>query len=87
MTKYKCFIIQKEQNTTPKYKHDKMQKFQNTNMTKYKRTKYKCKKIQMQQNHLEHNTKISKYKHNKIQKDKILVFQEPPYSRPPPLTH
>ena len=46
----------------PKYKHDKMQKFQNTNMTKFNRTKYKCKKIQMQK-----NTNTRKYKWNKIQ--------------------
>ena len=33
----------------PKYKHDKMQKYQNTN-TKYKLPKYKCNERQMQQN-------------------------------------
>ena len=54
VTKYKCSILQTEQNTTKRNKiqHDKIQKCQNTNTTKYKRTKYKlpkykCKKIQM----------------------------------------
>ena len=56
-SKYKYSIIQTEQNTTKcnKIQQDKIQKFQNTNTTKYKRTKYKlpkykCNKIQMQQN-------------------------------------
>ena len=46
VTKYKCSIIQTEQNTTKRNKiqHDKIQKFQNTNTTKYKRTKYKLPK-------------------------------------------
>ena len=74
VTKYKCFIIQTEQNTTPKYnwnkiKCDKMQKI----TTKYKWnkiqiqqniniTKYKCNKIQIEQ-----NEKVPKYKLDKIQ--------------------
>ena len=67
MTKCKYSILQTEQNRTQKYKPnklktDKMQKFQDTNTTKYKRIKYKspkdkCNKIQMQQ-----NTNGSKYK-------------------------
>ena len=38
VTKYKCYIIQTEQNTTKRNKiqHDKIQKFQNRNKTKYK---------------------------------------------------
>ena len=54
--------IQKYQNKNAiKYEWANIQidkkKFQNTNTTKYKRTKYKRKKIQMQQ-----NTNESKYK-------------------------
>ena len=59
VTKYKCSIIQTEQNTTKntnmtkcKCKHDKIQMEQNMNTTKYK-----CTKIQMQQ-----NTNGTKYK-------------------------
>ena len=53
VTKYKCSIIQTEQNTTKRNKiqHDKIKKCQNINTTKYKRTKYK----------------LPKYKSNKIQ--------------------
>ena len=57
VTKYKCSIIQTEQNTTDvdKIQIEQNAKFQNTNTTEYKRTKYKwskykCNKIQMQQN-------------------------------------
>ena len=57
-TKYnKKFKIQTRQNT----------KEQNTNTTKYKRTKYKCNKIQMGQNANRTKYKIPKYKHDKIQ--------------------
>ena len=40
---------QKWKKNKTKYKHDKIQKFQNTNRTKYKLPK-KCNKIKMQQN-------------------------------------
>ena len=57
------------QNTNgPYYKQNKIQqKIQNTNTTKYKRTKYKlpeyiCNKIQMQQNTKRQNTNRTKYK-------------------------
>ena len=57
-----------------------MQKFQNTNTTKYKLPKYKFNKIQMEQNtnatkykwnkiQIKQNAKIPKYKHSKIQEE------------------
>ena len=60
-SKYKCSIIQTEQNTMPKYKWNKILIWQNAIIPKYKHdkiqmeqntntTKYKCNKIQMQQN-------------------------------------
>ena len=68
VTRYKYSIIQTEQNTKriendTKYKTDKMQKFQNTNTTKYKLLKYKCEKIQMNQ-----NTNGIEYKWNQMLK-------------------
>ena len=77
-TKYRCNKIQMQQNTNrTKCKNFRIQTRQNTNVTRYK-----CNKIQIEQ-----KKKIPKYKHDKIQKDKILVFREPPHSRPPPFMH
>ena len=67
-----------------------MQKCQNTNTTKYKRTKYKCNKKQMQQNtngkitnrtkcknkiQLKLNTKQTKYKVTKYKNIKMQIRQ------------
>ena len=46
-SKYKCSIIQKGQNTTPKYKRNKIQTWQNAKYTKYKHNKIQNNKIQM----------------------------------------
>ena len=59
VTKYKCSIIQTDQNTNAtKYKYDKIQKFQNTSRTKYKRTKYKWPKYKWNKIQIEQNDKI-----------------------------
>ena len=51
VTKYKCSILQTEQNTTKRnqIQHGKIQKCQNTNTIKYKRTKYKLPKYKSNQ--------------------------------------
>ena len=78
MTKFKYSIIETEQNTTPKYKQNKIQtwqnaKFPNTNMTKYKRTKYKFPKYKWSRRQIEQNAKIPKNKHDKRKKKKIQI--------------
>ena len=61
-TKYKWNKIQIEQNAKiPKYKHDEIQKGQNTNCQNANVTKYNCIKKTKQ------NTNETKYKWNKIQ--------------------
>ena len=63
-SKYKYSIIQTEQNTTKcnKIQQDKIQKFQNTNTTKYKRTKYKLPKYKCNKMQMHQNTNGTKYK-------------------------
>ena len=64
MTKYKCSIIQTEQNTTPKYKQNKIQTWGNAKNTKYIHHKIQMAKIQM-----DRNTNGSKYKWIEIKMD------------------
>ena len=67
--KYKCSIIQTEQNTTQTYKWNEIQIQQNTNVTKYKCNKIQHDKIQIEQNAKFQNTNMAmwKYKCYKIQ--------------------
>ena len=66
MSKYKCSIIQTEQNTTDvdKIQIEQNAKEQNTNCQNTNVTKNKCNKMQMEQNTY---AKMPKYKHDKIQ--------------------
>ena len=50
LAKYEYSIIKTEQNTTPKYKQDKIQTWQNAKIPKYKNDELQKDKIQMQQN-------------------------------------
>ena len=59
---YKQNKIQRQNTNESKYLHDKMQKFQNTNTTKYKRTKYKLPTYKRNKIQFKQNTNGTKYK-------------------------
>ena len=71
--KYEYSIIQTEQNTSTKYKHDKMHKFQNTKGQNKNVAKYQCNKIQMEWNTNRTKCKDFKIQTPKIQKNKIQI--------------
>ena len=64
--KLKCSIIQTKQNTTAKYKRNKIQTWQKAKIPKYKQTKYKrtkCKLPKYKCNKIEMKKKYKKYKY------------------------
>ena len=72
LTKYKYSIIKENKiqkdidKYETKYENDKMQKYQNTNMTKCKMREYKLDKIRSNKIKMQQNTNVPKYKCNKI---------------------